>query len=785
MILHRLRLENFRQHAETEVAFDLGMTAVVGPNGAGKSTLVEAIGFALYGEQRDKKETVRFHWATGKRFLVRLEFSLGERRFTVERTDRDATLIQMGEPEVVRAEGLSETTRACERLLALNYDQFTNSFCAEQKQLAFLQFRSNAVRQEEVARMLGFDRLRGAEELAALRRREAALQREALERTLADPAELKADRDRAAARLAESGQILEAATRRMAELQSQAAAVEATRRQAERWLTLAGEIQIREGEASGISALVDRTAAALQEARAELDERQGLEADYQAYRVAESGLRQRLPLRMAAQAAEAARHTLRASEVELARAASERAALGEVEPLRETARSTLERAEAELEAASIRWTAKREATVGEAASAQAHAVGAKRALERAEASMAGGRCPECGQPVTEAYGTTLKERRDAVETAAKAAEAARVAAADAASEPADVRDAKAALTSAAKALRDADAKFAKLDLIQRTEESLRRSVEAARKAAEESPAPDALAELDRTESEVNRLRPLYARYEALATAPKRFANREREHGEASNRLAATRQSIEALVAERDTLPFPDAAAAGHAVREHQTLAEEIVRLGAEEAGARASREVAERDLRHAEERLAAQAVRAEEVRQLRNREGLHDACAREMRALRQELNAGVGPELAAHAGENLSLLTHGRYTALELDRNFAPSVIEDGIRKPVLSGGEEDVVALSLRLALSELIQERSGQPMSLLILDEVFGSLDVERRQAVLDRLAALHGRFAQILVITHLEDIHQIADRVLYVSRDPATRATTLSEGLPTLMI
>ena len=115
MNLHRVRLENFRQHASTEIEFGLGMTAIIGPNGAGKSTLVEAIGFALYGEQRDKKETVRFHWATGKRFLVRLEFSLGDRRFVVQRTDRDASLVQLGEPEIVRAEGLAETTRACER----------------------------------------------------------------------------------------------------------------------------------------------------------------------------------------------------------------------------------------------------------------------------------------------------------------------------------------------------------------------------------------------------------------------------------------------------------------------------------------------------------------------------------------------------------------------------------------------------------------------------------------------------------------------------------------------
>ena len=99
----------------------------------------------------------------------------------------------------------------------------------------------------------------------------------------------------------------------------------------------------------------------------------------------------------------------------------------------------------------------------------------------------------------------------------------------------------------------------------------------------------------------------------------------------------------------------------------------------------------------------------------------------------------------------------------------------------MISGGEEDVVALALRLALSELIQERSGQPMSLLILDEVFGSLDADRRQSVLERLIGLKGRFRQIFVISHIEEINQIADQCIYLQRDETTRATTIRDAVP----
>ena len=49
MRLSSLRLQNFRQHVDTKIVFDEGLTGIIGPNGAGKPTLLEAIAWALYG----------------------------------------------------------------------------------------------------------------------------------------------------------------------------------------------------------------------------------------------------------------------------------------------------------------------------------------------------------------------------------------------------------------------------------------------------------------------------------------------------------------------------------------------------------------------------------------------------------------------------------------------------------------------------------------------------------------------------------------------------------------
>jgi exonuclease SbcC len=83
-----------------------------------------------------------------------------------------------------------------------------------------------------------------------------------------------------------------------------------------------------------------------------------------------------------------------------------------------------------------------------------------------------------------------------------------------------------------------------------------------------------------------------------------------------------------------------------------------------------------------------------------------------------------------------------------------------------------------MRLALARLITERAGQPLSLLILDEVFGSLDSDRRQNVLTLLNNLRDWFEQILIISHIEEINEAADRTLYVVRDERTRTSQIVE-------
>lgn len=160
-----------------------------------------------------------------------------------------------------------------------------------------------------------------------------------------------------------------------------------------------------------------------------------------------------------------------------------------------------------------------------------------------------------------------------------------------------------------------------------------------------------------------------------------------------------------------------------------------------------------------------------EVERLRREVRIFDECDRILTDFRKFVNSSIRPRMAELASEYLADLTDGRYSAVELAEDFTPTVVEDGEVKRVISGGEEDVLNLCMRISLSHMLAERAGQSFSLLMLDEIFGSLDEGRRGNVLALLEKLRRRFEQILIITHLDDVKDGVQHLIQVEYDESS--------------
>jgi len=71
------------------------------------------------------------------------------------------------------------------------------------------------------------------------------------------------------------------------------------------------------------------------------------------------------------------------------------------------------------------------------------------------------------------------------------------------------------------------------------------------------------------------------------------------------------------------------------------------------------------------------------------------------------------------------------------------------------SGGETFRVNFAVRLALSEVLAQRSGARLQTLVIDEGFGSQDTLGRQRLIEAINMVSQDFEKILVITHIDEL------------------------------
>ncbi|MES2304154.1 MAG: SMC family ATPase [Gemmatimonadota bacterium] len=799
MLLQRLRLVNFRQHELTDLEFGVGLIGIIGPNGAGKTTLLEAIAYALYGvpATRGTRETLRRRGAPPRsRFEVTLDFSLGIHHYSITRTLTTAELSQDGH---LIANSTGAVTDRVTALLGMTRDEFFNTYFTGQKELAVMAAMGATERAQFLSRVLGYEKLREAQDRLRDRRTSFRAELTGIEQGLADPAALEAELAAAAAALAGSRRERDialageqSASARLAALTPDWTAAEARRTA---WQSLDGERRVAEGKVAAARAsfeALDRELATALRARTRLTETAAATSEWTAL-TAERELLDQASAAWGARSKSAARRDqARRRAEELAPQLAVLPDAARVDQLmiaRADALLLRDAADRQNEERRTRWTQDGQEVRTRLEQFRDRYRELKEQRELIEARGPEGICPTCGRPLGKDFQSLLDLLTRQLEEVAVDGQY---------------------LRQRADQLKDAPAELTELDAErQRLEQELRKSTEALGQAqAQIRQRRDLEVERDRLAAELVQLEAELAgpaaaydaaRHESVRTRLAELEPLRREH----DQLIGLATRAETLLA--DAAIAEQRASAAEA--ELAALDQRVVALGWDpegfaalernlreiEAGLQASRvavarattlvEAGERQQVTALSRQADRQAKAEAATRLGVRLGLLQELDRAFTDLRHELNLQLRPELAERASLLLSELTGGRYPDLDLDESYLPTIVEDGEAKPVISGGEEDVVNLALRLAISQMIAERAGQPLTLLVLDEIFGSLDEERRGSVLDLLRALSDRFPQVVLITHVEGMRDAFDRVIRMTYDVEKGVTTATDETPEL--
>ena len=793
MQIDRIHLRNFRQHEDTELEFGAGLTGIIGPNGAGKTTILEAIAWAMYGmpAARGSRDTIRRRGAGPRdRVEVELEFTLGAHHFRIVRALGGAQLYQDGDTSPI-ANSLASVTERVTRLLGMSREEFFNTYFTGQKELAVMAAMSAPERAQFLSRVLGYDRIRSAQD--RLREKRAALRArlEALRASLGDPAELDQGEARARDRVGAAAAAEAAAAAgwrsveaRLAELRPRADRLQQLRDSA---LGLEAELRVAEHEAGSAGQRVDRLEAQLAEAQAsgarlaevsrKLDalgelRREAVTLD----RLAEMHARRE---GLSAQLADVRNH-LTSVEERIRRAPAEQSVVG--------ARLRTNELRASLTAVTLEAESARSAWVRDAQDARTKRQGLadqyqelREQRQRLVKAGPQGDCPTCTRPLGAEYekvlslldrqmeevvgnGNFYKQRIDQLQN-----------------EPPELDELDRRRLGLERDLSDATAELGRLEAQAQDAVPLageRRQLAARVAELEAAIGSEPLAYEDRRHREVQNgireLEPLALEAERLRVVGDRaLAIRAELDGAHRDRVAAAERVTE-LRARQAELGYSEAAhaeareAAAAAERERREAELGLARAKAESGASAEAVQVAERRRREWTAREREAGVTAGDL-------ALHQEIDRALSDLRGELNATLRPDLSDLASSFLRDLTNGRYAELELNEDYGAILLDDGDPKTVISGGEEDVANLALRLAISQMIAERAGQPLSLLVLDEIFGSLDEDHRAAVVDLLRSLADRFPQVILITHIDSVRDGFDRVIRVGLDVASGVAT----------
>ncbi|HEX5580076.1 MAG TPA: SMC family ATPase, partial [Gemmatimonadaceae bacterium] len=429
MRLDRLRMVNFRQHADSTLEFDRGITGIIGPNGSGKTTILEAIAWALYGNAaaRGTRDSIRWNRAPARASVrVELDFELGGHRYRVIRGLTNAELYLDGAEQPI-ANSITGVGELLQRRLGMTRGEFFNTYFTGQKELNVMAAMGPSERAQFLSRVLGYEKLRAAQDLVRDRRKLISAELSGLRTGMPDPEAVWRQLSEAESRLAATRVRATEAARRRADAERALAELrpqwEQAQTERERLQELLGELRVAESEdASHRRELerLDRELAMLADARAELER---LTAELTPL----PALRTEVATLDALARDEGRRQTL---------AESERALVEELERLRERrerlaqapelerattdelagVKSSLERAEAELEERRTEWVRDRqEAETKRQALRQAYAE-LKEQRDRLAALGPDGPCPTCTRPLGANYGAVLQDLDDKVET---------------------------------------------------------------------------------------------------------------------------------------------------------------------------------------------------------------------------------------------------------------------------------------------------------------------------------------------------------------------------------
>lgn len=793
-MIDRIYLENFRRLSKADILVRDGITVLTGLNGTGKSTIIEAVLFCLFGKPRSgtsKDSIPRSNRAEGEVAYTAVDFELHGRHYRCRRymtkkmsvmatlyaydDDEYGKLLQQDDPRHLDKElgeqvasSATGVTSAITQLLGLGYDGYRASLVANQKELDSLSSLTPASRRSFLLDLTGYSRLDKALPEASKHSRESKAMAEGLERQAIDAdavrRQLKEVRTNLKVVNARVEKGIETTDRVQADLDAETERYNDLSREAD-------ELSRVTKQADDDDAELTRTRSTIESLMSQIagneETAKGYDEDSTITdRLADARVRRERASAYARTKGE--RDRIEATLADKERKVSETEA--RVSALRERLSGdepNLDAANAALESVRTRQSAN--ATQARQATQAADRI--RRLLDDAESGRAA-KCPTCGTPISTEGGREHLRGEIAENEAEKArleGEAAKLRGEEASARAA-VDATKARIRTWQSDSRDLGVATKQLELLRAgldadRQESTKKSAfltEHASDAMDQAAMlklDSDIAALERQQTrEAEMKRAFYAardgrtRLGVLRETAAKLEASVKEGRAYAKRHAPVTRTFDACREKRTAL--------AQKVGMYRQKVEELRRQqGADEASAKAL-----------EQQLETARKQREDMRNVRDQIEVWNAAREVLAYLRDSLPAKITPRLSEEASRLLDIATSGTYNLVEIDDDYnVITYTEGGPRElSLMSGGEQDVISLCIRIAIAEMILDTTGNGKQTMILDEIFGALDDSRKRTACDALQNLKSTLPRIVCVTHIEEIKDMADWTYVVEQD-----------------
>jgi len=785
MRLVSIKVKNFRVLKRLSISFPDAVIGVIGPNGAGKSSLVEAIAWALYGNQAARSGKAEIKSIFAGRYddcEVSLRFTINEEKYHVIRRlvgSSERPEVELYRGEASESVGVNETKRYVGELLGLDWKGFLTSFLARQQELNALSDLQPSKRRDHLAGMLGIERLDRAiqnvkEDSRANQRQVGFLERqlvetEQIELRIKELIERISQLSQQANRLDTARKTAEAA---FTEVQAKFLKVQQAKSD---WLQFQARLEAEEKTKANLSQQLQgfkQEASKLADYQQELAQLENKLADL-------TSLKQRLEVMKQAKGRLEMRSELAKQMTELSneKRQIDECLVADEKLLTEYSRQ-LGKIPENIRDLLLDNQRRLEQARNEYSRLSSEKRSMKRDIDKLRKQMADiaqlgpdSVCDRCLRPlgndlpeikahlsnelsqldaqvqelnsrlrVKEEEGTKLKASAQELEKKANARYELSIKNEACLNEQKSHMERKESLLSK---LTRASQQHDQLKQIEFDE-------------AQFSAMASKVAQLEHDQSRFDQLKGSLSRLPAVSQAIEEY----------TGKVAATNKEVTRLESELERLAYSEKEfeevkkSFEEAQRQFETAKNEYLAASKEV-------ELNQKELEGKQEQMKRFQQTAQELEDCRTNQYYGEKLANLFAQFRTELIAGIRPTLTEISSRLISDMTNGKYSLVELDEKYNLRVMDYGQYFGVerFSGGEKDLANLCLRLAISLALTESAGLDRSFVILDEVFGSQDDERKELIVKALANLKARFPQILLITHVEDLKDRVEQLIEV--------------------